>query len=389
MTNLMLAALTDDQLLAEARRLAADERRATADVVRVLMELDGRQLYLGEGCASLFTYCTRVLRLAEGAAYNRIEVARAARKYPTLLAELQEGNLNLTTIRLLAPHLTSGNHGDVIAAARGLGKRQVEELVATLRPRRDVPTSIRRLPAAQPGVAPVAPLSTSAAAADPAQEMLRPPSSVLPPPSPGLVSRSQTFLTPLAPERYKLQVTLSRETHEKLRRAQALLRHSVPTGDAATILDRALTLLIADTERRRLAATETPRVPGSATPGSRLIPAAVKRAVWKRDAGCCAFVGRSGRCGETAFLEFHHLHPHAAGGIATEANIALRCRAHNLYEADLFFGAEFVRESGDGWRGGGSPDDLVPERARPPEQRDSPLEHNGAVAGATLETLVR
>jgi hypothetical protein len=389
MTNLMLAALTDDQLLAEARRLAADERRATADVVRVLMELDARKLYLGEGCASLFTYCTRVLRLAEGAAYNRIEVARAARKYPTLLAELQEGNLNLTTIRLLAPHLTSGNHGDVIAAARGLGKRQVEELVATLRPRRDVPTSIRRLPAAQPGVARVAPLSTSAAATDPAQEMLRHPSSVLLPATPGLVSRSQTFLTPLAPERYKLQVTLSRETHEKLRRAQALLRHSVPTGDAATILDRALTLLIADTERRRLAATETPRVPGSPTPGSRLIPAAVKRAVWKRDAGCCAFVGRSGRCGETAFLEFHHLHPHAAGGIATEANIALRCRAHNLYEADLFFGADCVRESRDRWPGGGSPDELVPERARPPEQRDSPLEHNGAVAGATLEALVR
>ena len=44
------------------------------------MELDARRLYLREGCSSLFTYCTQVLHLAEGSAYNRIEAARAARR---------------------------------------------------------------------------------------------------------------------------------------------------------------------------------------------------------------------------------------------------------------------------------------------------------------------
>ena len=42
---------------------------------------------------------------------------------------------------------------------------------------------------------------------------------------------------------------------------------------------------------------------------------------------------------ETAFLEFHHVVPYADGGAATVANIELRCRAHNQYEASLFFGA--------------------------------------------------
>jgi hypothetical protein len=46
------------------------------------MELDTRRLYLGEGCSSLFTYCTQVLHLSEHAAYNRIETARAARFSP-------------------------------------------------------------------------------------------------------------------------------------------------------------------------------------------------------------------------------------------------------------------------------------------------------------------
>ena len=38
------------------------------------------------------------------------------------------------------------------------------------------------------------------------------------------------------------------------------------------------------------------------------------------------------------FIEFHHRAPYAAGGRATVDNIELRCRAHNTYEAEVFFG---------------------------------------------------
>src|SRR5439155_26446720 len=36
-------------------------------------------------------------------AYNRIEVARAARRFPVILDLLAEGSVNLTAVRLLAP----------------------------------------------------------------------------------------------------------------------------------------------------------------------------------------------------------------------------------------------------------------------------------------------
>jgi 5-methylcytosine-specific restriction endonuclease McrA len=72
--------------------------------------------------------------------------------------------------------------------------------------------------------------------------------------------------------------------------------------------------------------------------GSRYIPASVRRTVWRRDDGRCAFVWRDGRCTERSFLEYHHVQPYAAGGAAATANIELRCRAHNAYEASLFFG---------------------------------------------------
>ena len=69
----VLRKLDDRPLLDAAKRLATEERHATAALLRALMEIDGRRLYLGEGCASMFAYCTQVLHLAEGAAYNRIE----------------------------------------------------------------------------------------------------------------------------------------------------------------------------------------------------------------------------------------------------------------------------------------------------------------------------
>ena len=70
----------------------------------------------------------------------------------------------------------------------------------------------------------------------------------------------------------------------------------------------------------------------------------VKRAVWARDQGRCAYVSPQGRrCEERVFLEFHHQLPHAMRGEATVDNIALRCRRHNQYEADLVFGDPSLR----------------------------------------------
>jgi 5-methylcytosine-specific restriction endonuclease McrA len=301
-----LNSLSDDELAAHVKHLAACERRASVALVRSLVEFDTRRLYLREGCSSLFAYCVRVLHLSEGAAYNRIETARAARRFPKLLHALECGDLTLTAIRLLAPYLTAENYEEVMVAARHRSKRQIEELIAKLNPRQAEATLVRRL-------------------------------------------RSATT-TPLSPELYLLQVTLTRETHDKLRRAQALARHTVPLGDVGAILDRALTLLIEHIERQRFAAVASPR-PRSmkATAAGRHIPAAVRRAVWERDEGSCAFVGSAGRCGETAFLEFHHVDPYAAGGAATVDNIQLRCRAHNQYEARVFFGDMLAREPRAPW----------------------------------------
>lgn len=339
-----LASLSNDQLLSSVKTLARAEQRATAQLIAALCELDRRKLFLGQGCPSLFNYCTEVLHLSEHAAYGRIEAVRAVRRFPILLGQLEEGALTLTAVCLLAPVLTPDNHEGLLAAARHKSKREVEHLVASIRPQADVTTSVRKLPSPKGEPAPASPiLSDGSPSVPPPPAAAKPaaPAAEMPP------SRLTTpsVVAPLAPERYKIQFTASREAYEKLRRAQALLRHVIPNGDAAAVFERALDALLADLERRKLAATARPRAARSLAPGSRHIPAAVRREVWRRDSARCAFVGATGRCTERGFLELHHVVPFGRGGVATVGNIELRCRAHNTYEAEQAFGSFILREA--------------------------------------------
>jgi hypothetical protein len=146
MITARFAHLSDRDLLGEVVTLANHERAATAQLVAALAEVDARRLYLGQGCSSLFTYCTQVPRLSEHAAYDRIEAARASRRFPRLLDALASGELTLTAIGLLAPVLTDTNYHDVLAQATHKSKREVEEIVAALRPRADVRRSCGNCP---------------------------------------------------------------------------------------------------------------------------------------------------------------------------------------------------------------------------------------------------
>ena len=283
-----ISVLSDSDLVVEIARRAGRERHATAAVIRILIEFDRRRLYLGEGYPSLFAYCTQVLHYSEHGAFNRIEVARAAARWPQLLDCLEDGSLHLAGARLLAPHLTQENLDSALADARYKSKREIEEVAANL------------------------------------------------------VHRN--LLVAVAAQQYRLHLTISRETRDRLRQVQSLLSHQMPDVSPAVIFDQALALLLEKLERQRMAATTQPRpqpVP-SGDSRSRRVPAAVKREVWQRDDGRCAFVGRQGRCADRHRLEFHHIEPFAAGGKSTVANIELRCRAHNAYEAERYFGPDVV-----------------------------------------------
>ncbi len=83
---------------------------------------------------------------------------------------------------------------------------------------------------------------------------------------------------------------------------------------------------------------------GRAPRRRKAIPAAVRREVYERPGGCCAYVdpetGR--RCGSRDGLQLEHRVPVALGGEDTVENVMLLCRQHNLLRAEKVFGRERI-----------------------------------------------
>jgi hypothetical protein len=315
--------LGDAELLASVHSLAELGRRTTAQLIGHLVEVERRGLHLVHAFDSLFEYCRRELRFSEGEAYNRSVAVRVARQFPVVLEMHEDGSLTLTAVSVLQKHLSADNHLELLQAAQGKRKLEVQELVARLAPRPDAPTVMRRVEPPPP--APVTSLFAARAVA-----------SEVPVPTPA--APRPTVVAPLAPERYRYQTTISARTLGKLREAKQLLRHAVPGGEDDAILERALDVLLQKVMRERFGKASRPGASRARNPHARGVPAAVRRAVVDRDGLQCAFVGPDGRrCGSRASVELQHRKPYMAGGKPTVENIAVYCRAHNQHEARVFF----------------------------------------------------
>ncbi len=328
----------DHILLAKLEKLAASDAELEAELLVHLGEVDARDLALQKGFRSLHAYCVQVLHFSESVAFQRITAARAVRRFPQILERVRTGELHVSGLRLLLPLLTESNCAELLELARHQSKRAIEERLADRAPKPDVPAQVRRL--AEPSAPPTSlaleaiPVSATLAGPTPA------PAPVVPRPE---VARASA--EPLGGSRYKVQFTAGLAMHEKLREAQALLRHQIPDGDYARIFDRALDALLREARRAKFAETCRPRAEcadreASSAPASRHIPAAIRRAVVSRDGEQCTYVATDGRrCDARDALEFHHVVPFARSRRHRLAEITLRCRAHNGYAATQDFGA--------------------------------------------------
>ncbi len=350
MPSYSLSHLSDPVLLHDLAALVAQDRVTTAALLAHLAEVDARRLYRPAAYPSMFAWCVGELGLSDDAAFRRIRAARTAREFPAIFPMLADGRLNLSAVLRLAPYLTVDTADDLLAAAAGRTDRELERLLAERFPRPNLPALVQPLAGDELAPAPVGALAGELAAppvgnplaqlaAPPVQDdvMQHAPGRVRPP-------ASHPVIGPLSPGSFALQCTIGQATHDRLRYAQALLGHAVPSGDLVQVLDRALDALISKLEQRKFAPTarSCPSRRRRAA-DSRYVPAAVRRTVWQRDGGQCTFVSESGRrCGATARLEFDHIDPFARGGQATPAGLRLRCRAHNQFEAERTYGAGFM-----------------------------------------------
>ena len=359
MKMVCLETMSDREVVARLGILLREERRLTAEVLVHLGEVEARRLYLPAACSSMFVYCTRVLGMSEDQAFKRIRAARAVRRFPVVGAAVAEGRLHLSGVVLLAPHLSDDNTAELVVEASGKSKAEIEVLLARRAPRPDVAQRLERVaeqmalvvpgPVASEVVpGPVAsevvpgPVASEVVPGPVASEVVPGPvaSEVVPGPVasrlvPGPVAAPK--VRPLSPERFALQLTIGEATRSKLLRAQALMRHQVPSGDLSEILDRALDALLEKVEAKKFGTVKAPRA-AKASRRKRYVPHEARRQAVARDGERCAFVAADGRrCEETGFLELDHALPVAKGGDASEG-VRILCRSHNQYEAERILG---------------------------------------------------
>ena len=122
-------------------------------------------------------------------------------------------------------------------------------------------------------------------------------------------------------------------TYEKLSRVLELLGPGQSASEPAPIFDRLLDKLLAKLARRVARATPKPRAPrGRRGVSVRHIPPDVRRAVWSRDGGQCAFIGTGGmRCSCTRGIEFDVMTAVEPESPWAVEGVRLLCRVHMDY----------------------------------------------------------
>ena len=329
--------MSDFVLKREFTAALTDVRCSIVRLLEFMAEFDARRLYLPEGYSSMFAYCVEAMHMSEDSAAKRIRAARAVRRFPELLAAVADGRLHVSAVGLLAAHLTESNVSELMLAAAYQTKTKISLMLAKRFPQVDAPTRIRPIPPTPPV------FSVALQAPGPVETCAEPTPNVDIAQAQVEIPAAPAKLAPLSAERFELRVTISKEAHDNLRYIQSLASHGALGRDVAQLIERALELLVKETEKTKFAATDRPQSNPRPSSAPRTIPAHVKREVWERDQGQCTFIGESGRrCSARSLLEFDHIDEVACGGEATTDRMRLRCRGHNQFTAEQTFGAEFM-----------------------------------------------
>jgi hypothetical protein len=279
-----LAHLSDDELLANTRRLVGKSNHVLATLLVHLAEVEARGAHRTRRCASLYTYCIYELRFSEDAAARRSAAARLVKQFPPLFGAIAAGELHLTGLLMIGPHLTPENHVEVLGRAKFRTKKELGKLLRELNPLPQVPDRIEPLgpqlrktlrnPTWEQYVSARAPRVRELPVGErprdwanddgcAAEAVLAEPVANEPLPV-GPVPRDLPPVT--GPQHYQLQFSTTEEHAQLVERAKALLARSRPGMTLGELHLEAMRLLVASLEKRRFGA---PRQRGDSAPAPR------------------------------------------------------------------------------------------------------------------------
>ncbi len=355
-----LESLSITELSQGAEKLVSSERRYTAALIAHLAEISRRKGHLELGYKSLFDYCRIHLGLGKGSVWSRTQLANVSRRFPQVLEYLVAGKVSLSSLGVLAAHLSEENVDGLLAQAEGKTKEEVKEIVAAICPKPAAKPTIRRKLVRSREESPER-RSDSA-------------ESVQPPERP--VSRGESesrkpagSIEAARPDVYNIRFSAGKSLKQKLERFAEVLGIDCAARCMPEIFEKALDLALEKMDpkqklerRKKREAARSKTRPDEASPlksrleeaagakkrearaGSRYLPSSVREHLLERAGYQCEFRGPGGvRCTARTRLEVDHIDPVGKGGSRGEENLRVFCRGHNLLCAEREFGEEFMR----------------------------------------------
>ena len=119
--------------------IAKKYKKCEAELIDVLIRVHNEKVYAILGYSSLFAYIVRELGLSESVAYNLMAVSKAVRVVPELKAKIENGSINLSSARRIAPVLTRENQTECFTKASTLSQRALEKEITKIRPQAATP----------------------------------------------------------------------------------------------------------------------------------------------------------------------------------------------------------------------------------------------------------
>jgi len=361
-----LISLSDSELIKRLERLCDSERELMVTMLRYLIEVEKRELYIDRGYGSLYEFCTGHLKYSGSAAHRRITAARCLGRYPRIAPMLRRGEINLSVLSLVADLLTPENHRTVLDAIKGRSYRDVERLTARFRPQR----------AARERVKPVYIKTAVTVSSGDDSQRLRSKgegekASTSDVGSSGCLEstgygdifglcengvKSEVLLE----EKYELRFTVNAALMEKIERVRELLstrERRKPEFETLfeLMVDEYLERHSPESRIKRREKRKKSRSQAAAGSGdsrnktnskrSRHIPQAVRDKVYMRDGGRCTFTSSSGRrCTKKDNVQIDHIIPYAKGGKNTIDNLRLLCARHNIHAAEDTYGKDHMKQ---------------------------------------------
>jgi hypothetical protein len=322
------------ELHTRALEVSTRYKRAEAELLEVLDQVDRKRVFLQFGASSLYSYCVEILKLSESVTYNLIAVMRKSREIPELREQSMQGTITLSNARRVAAVLTPENKNEWLTRAATLSARQLEREISKVLPSA----------ATQERATYVAPTRVKLELGLSESEMLK-------------FRKIQDQISQSRQKSVSLEETLMELMNFYLSRKcpiEKAKRHVVKKGisvseeraaqDGDEISPARASETKCDTQVLGSPAETTPRLKNTRTP----IPAKILHAVHLRDQRKCQYPARSEKvapsssvltsreaenskavCGQTRFLEVHHVRPVAQGGDNSLKNLITLCATHH------------------------------------------------------------